>query len=552
MEACPAAAQPEDWATLDAEGQDRRVSGALRLPCSPKTKARRRKVNKGHVHWDEQAIAEHDKERGTRQKIDEPDTPYVRSPQTASDSEGGPASSDDEHHRGVRSSHDPAVASKPPKAAAIRVEDPASDTAAEVAQPAQEVDFSAVGSRLDDWVRMGGKQRRISHGGSSAASSDGAEYAADAECSRPSSVCSSRSSSSAPFARHADASADVRKHGSDRRIVLPEDSSPPRQASSDFRAKRAQHYNEFKALRAFKLNDKSSTESEDTSDEEGATTRTNTNTNINQTISSKAVETRRSVTQSDGPLSVAAVAAAAAAESCEGLTQANGLVGITGATDASSMPPASDVGSRDGTCSPDAAALLHHQPSKPKSSSAPAARGSKSSRSGGASARGVSFSGGESGGDSTDEFRRQRGSHYQNEYRQARAANVTSGSLETNTNTNLNAGHGRENESKTNPMEAKRPPVTFGQGDSSPSQERDGGAGGSAPHQENSNFRNKMKQHYAREANAARLLAKETVSSDSSEDSSADSPGARRTSAASAQRGSQANPMEPRETGCPP
>merc|ERR1719197_2206386 len=57
----------------------------------------RRKKNKGRVHWDEQAIAEHDKERGTRQKIDEPDTPWVRSPQTASDGEAGPASSDDEH-----------------------------------------------------------------------------------------------------------------------------------------------------------------------------------------------------------------------------------------------------------------------------------------------------------------------------------------------------------------------------------------------------------------------------------------------------------------------
>jgi len=29
-----------------------------------------------HITWDEEAIAEHDKERGTRQKIDEPPTPY--------------------------------------------------------------------------------------------------------------------------------------------------------------------------------------------------------------------------------------------------------------------------------------------------------------------------------------------------------------------------------------------------------------------------------------------------------------------------------------------
>eukprot|EP00438_Fugacium_kawagutii_P016156 Skav224590 [mRNA] locus=scaffold2684:133988:142555:- [translate_table: standard] len=38
------------------------------------------------VTWDEECIAEHDKERGTRQKIDEPDTPFVRSP-TGSDDE---------------------------------------------------------------------------------------------------------------------------------------------------------------------------------------------------------------------------------------------------------------------------------------------------------------------------------------------------------------------------------------------------------------------------------------------------------------------------------
>ena len=30
------------------------------------------------LKWDEEAIAEHDKLRGTRQKIDEPDTPYAR------------------------------------------------------------------------------------------------------------------------------------------------------------------------------------------------------------------------------------------------------------------------------------------------------------------------------------------------------------------------------------------------------------------------------------------------------------------------------------------
>ena len=30
-----------------------------------------------HIRWDEETIREQDKERGTRQKIDEPDTPFV-------------------------------------------------------------------------------------------------------------------------------------------------------------------------------------------------------------------------------------------------------------------------------------------------------------------------------------------------------------------------------------------------------------------------------------------------------------------------------------------
>jgi len=40
-----------------------------------------------NVHWDEETIAVHDLERGTRQKIDEPDTPFVRSPATTSDTD---------------------------------------------------------------------------------------------------------------------------------------------------------------------------------------------------------------------------------------------------------------------------------------------------------------------------------------------------------------------------------------------------------------------------------------------------------------------------------
>jgi hypothetical protein len=37
----------------------------------------REKKEKPHVTWDEEQIAEHDKTRGTKMKIDEPKTPYV-------------------------------------------------------------------------------------------------------------------------------------------------------------------------------------------------------------------------------------------------------------------------------------------------------------------------------------------------------------------------------------------------------------------------------------------------------------------------------------------
>jgi hypothetical protein len=42
-----------------------------------------------HVTFDEDVIAEHDKERGTRMQIPEPDTPFLRSSIMSSDDESG-------------------------------------------------------------------------------------------------------------------------------------------------------------------------------------------------------------------------------------------------------------------------------------------------------------------------------------------------------------------------------------------------------------------------------------------------------------------------------
>ena len=46
--------------------------------------------DKKHVTFDEEVIAEHDKERGTRMVILEPDTPFLRSSIMSSDDEAEP------------------------------------------------------------------------------------------------------------------------------------------------------------------------------------------------------------------------------------------------------------------------------------------------------------------------------------------------------------------------------------------------------------------------------------------------------------------------------
>ncbi|CAE8630117.1 unnamed protein product, partial [Polarella glacialis] len=61
------------------------------LPAIPGALGRRKRPRPAkdvHITWNEENIAEHDKERGTRQKIDEPPTPFVRSPLSVSEDEG--------------------------------------------------------------------------------------------------------------------------------------------------------------------------------------------------------------------------------------------------------------------------------------------------------------------------------------------------------------------------------------------------------------------------------------------------------------------------------
>jgi len=337
-----------------------------------------------------------------------------------------------------------------------------------------DVDPLALASRLDNWVRNGGNFRRPS-ATSSGASSDGLEAdgewafssAKDAEYSRVSSGCSSRSSSSAPLNRQA--LDNHPEHGSKarRKISLSEDAVQPKPTSDIFKAQRAQHYNEVAAMRAFKTGAaaESSTESDTSDEQEETTTKTNTNTNINQTVS-KSLETR---------------------------------------------PRYSSSGSEKDQ------------------------KFSEEQKSSDARDRAVVFSG-ESGGESSEEFRALRHNHYSHEWRRDPSVPVTISSLETNTNTNLNAVATAGVSLRPscplakNPMEAARPPVQF-----------DAAAAGSASSSED--FRARRSEHYD-EAKAVRRFKSQGSGEFVNEAESSDEAPLDGAGAAFA---NPANPMEPRE-----
>eukprot|EP00811_Abedinium_folium_P035572 NODE_8353_length_1502_cov_4.082182.p2 GENE.NODE_8353_length_1502_cov_4.082182~~NODE_8353_length_1502_cov_4.082182.p2 ORF type:complete len:263 (+),score=99.37 NODE_8353_length_1502_cov_4.082182:625-1413(+) len=89
-EACAAADGAEGAAAEDG-GSQVTASAAGDGDGTPalRRKRRRSEASERHVQWDEEAIAEHDKERGTRMRIDEPPTPFVRSPASPSEDEEG-------------------------------------------------------------------------------------------------------------------------------------------------------------------------------------------------------------------------------------------------------------------------------------------------------------------------------------------------------------------------------------------------------------------------------------------------------------------------------
>jgi len=499
----------------------------------------------GRVHWDEQVIAEHDKERGTRQKIDEPDTPFVRSPQTTSDSEGDGHDSFRLQSSSGRAASSSSCLPAPPESspcASNHIPLPGSSSShafdegtaasgdAQASSP-RDVDPMAVASRLDLWMRAGGNLQR--HGPTSSAnSSDGLEYAADT--SRVSSVCSSRSSSSAPNSHRLrwgtkddETGSDIGKRVSDRRISLPEDSQP-KPTSDFFKAKRAQHYNEIASVKAFKKwqpGDESNTESDTSSSEEegrasGAQTQTNTNTNINLTMwkaDSVSSASSRRPSKVDGIATAAAGAMALPPLPTEPVSDDH----ASGNVDAS-LSVCDGTEARAQTSSASSVAF--------PAGSCPIERGRSSSK--------VSFSGGDSGAESSEDFRDLRRQHYASEWRRDLTVSADVDSLETNTNTNLNAGRGKvTRKSNKNPMEASRPSVRLL--DNSDIREP-------VAERVSEEFRSRRSQHYD-EVNAVRSFRSQGVEDDLEQEDSDDDPAGGRLPRP--QRSNDANPMEPRAPG---
>mmetsp|Transcript_44314 Transcript_44314/g.117534 ORF Transcript_44314/g.117534 Transcript_44314/m.117534 type:complete len:214 (-) Transcript_44314:78-719(-) len=174
------------------------------------------------VQWHEESIAEQDKERGTRQKIDEPPTPFCRSPLSASeeeDEEGG--------DRGTDSASRAGQEELDPTELTMRIIEMVSEGLPQDADNSKAEDAPSTNVLVHDSI---------------------AAVGADIpECdSPPSRGTKRRADDSLPRSDGA-----VRTPSRERHVVMP-GAGEPRKSSASFRAKRAQHYDEFKLLREFR------------------------------------------------------------------------------------------------------------------------------------------------------------------------------------------------------------------------------------------------------------------------------------------------------------
>eukprot|EP00403_Amphidinium_massartii_P042543 CAMPEP_0178443892 /NCGR_PEP_ID=MMETSP0689_2-20121128/39166_1 /TAXON_ID=160604 /ORGANISM="Amphidinium massartii, Strain CS-259" /LENGTH=183 /DNA_ID=CAMNT_0020067987 /DNA_START=30 /DNA_END=578 /DNA_ORIENTATION=- len=182
-----------------ADSKAKAEQGVLRAQRDPQKSSGR------HIQWDEDNLAEHDKDRGTRQKIDEPPTPYVWSPAAMSE--------DDESGARSRS----ASAARPKAHSGV---DPAEVAARLASLESASTEAAATASH--------------SAAAPQAATADGTERGEGQEASSPS--VKRTVVESTPGAQQVQVT------------IIDAANAPSRPASASFRAKRARHYDEFKAL----------------------------------------------------------------------------------------------------------------------------------------------------------------------------------------------------------------------------------------------------------------------------------------------------------------
>lgn len=229
-----------------------------------------------HVTWDEETIAEQDKLRGTRQKIDELPTPWAHSPVSdLEDSDGGDAPDRNPAvpavpraprpspaRGGVAASAVPGRPGADPADIAARLREFIAGRSKADQEDSTDADLPSVASPAADASPARGASPEME------VAAPGTEKAAAAEAGRSSTSLDAVDHCwAAPPPASASESAEASEQGDHRAHLVFLGDAEPKKSSEAFKAKRAQHYNEFHALAAFRkgqaaLFGKSSDESE--------------------------------------------------------------------------------------------------------------------------------------------------------------------------------------------------------------------------------------------------------------------------------------------------
>ena len=209
------------------------VTGSSASPAVPVEQQQQQptKTTRGIV-WDEETIREHDKERGTRQRIDEPPTPYRYQSGGSVCSDSG-ESGDGEHSEGERSM----TSTTPPSRSSV-------------------VGGSTGDNRaMIDWSTLHAKlhyERQLQLEAAGTGRSEGEEMLEG-------------KAATAPFVPSLSRHAERTVFCLDNRLDEAETAEPDPLLSKQFKDKRNAHYNEYKVIQALR---KSRTLSEDDEDED--------------------------------------------------------------------------------------------------------------------------------------------------------------------------------------------------------------------------------------------------------------------------------------------